>query len=173
MCGANICNTDDPEIQQAILLSAQPNKPNNQPNTRNKPPTTPQTTQPKQTVQTPQTQQTQQTSYTQQTQKSITQATLQQTARNNQTTTQMSFVPTNSSNAVNINNQTLQLPAGTYNFTATFDYPQLTQLSVSNALNPPSQGLITQDQSESTSLSFLSYTTKLLAGGVSLKTSRT
>ena len=82
----------------------------------------------------------------------------------NQTTTQMSFVPANGSTAVKINNGTLSLGAGTYNFTATFDYAQLTQLSTQKVLSDTSQDLITQDSAEATSLTFLSYTTKLLAG---------
>ncbi|KAK5727059.1 hypothetical protein LTR15_002951 [Elasticomyces elasticus] len=83
----------------------------------------------------------------------------------NVTTTEMSLVPINtSSGGVTVNNRTLELPAGTYNFTATFDYPQLDQLSATEVLNEESQGLIEQYPDQTTSLSFLSYSQKLLAG---------
>ncbi|KAK5125309.1 hypothetical protein LTR85_000418 [Meristemomyces frigidus] len=81
----------------------------------------------------------------------------------NVTTTEMSFVPPDGE-AITVSNQTIALDAGTYIFTATFDYPQLTQLSASEVLNDQSQGLITQDPDQTTSLSFLSYSEKLLAG---------
>ena len=81
----------------------------------------------------------------------------------NITTTQMSFVPS-SGGSVKINNKTLELTAGTYEFTATFDYPQLTQLKPAQVLNSQSSGLIKQQPGKTTSLSFLSYTEKLLAG---------
>ncbi|KAK0914317.1 hypothetical protein LTR57_014009 [Friedmanniomyces endolithicus] len=83
----------------------------------------------------------------------------------NTTTSEMSFVPASgSSGKITINNRTLELPAGTYNFTATFDYPQLHQLSAPEVLNNQSQGLIAQYPDQTTSLSFLSYSQKLLAG---------
>ncbi|KAK0786678.1 hypothetical protein LTR75_013112 [Friedmanniomyces endolithicus] len=83
----------------------------------------------------------------------------------NITTSEMSFVPASgSSGKITINNRTLELPAGTYNFTATFDYPQLHQLSAPEVLNQQSQGLIKQYPDQTTSLSFLSYSQKLLAG---------
>ncbi|KAK5733387.1 hypothetical protein LTR17_009759 [Elasticomyces elasticus] len=83
----------------------------------------------------------------------------------NVTTTEMSLVPINtSSGGITVNNRTLELPAGTYNFTATFDYPQLDQLSATEVLNEESQGLIEQYPDQTTSLSFLSYSQKLLAG---------
>jgi glycogen debranching enzyme len=76
----------------------------------------------------------------------------------------MSFIPTGDGSKVRINNQTLELEAGVYNFTATFDYAQLTQLSAKEVLNSGSQALIAQEPDQTTSLSFLSYTEKLLAG---------
>ena len=83
----------------------------------------------------------------------------------NITTSQMSFVPVNGAESqITINNRTLELPAGTYSFTATFDYPQLDQLSAVEVLNEHSQGLIEQYPDQTTSLSFLSYSQKLLAG---------
>lgn len=82
----------------------------------------------------------------------------------NKTIVSMSFVPEAGSAAVNISNRTLELGAGTYQFNASFDYPQLTQLSASEVLNPESQDLIQQQAGKTTSLSFLSYRHKLLAG---------
>lgn len=81
----------------------------------------------------------------------------------NITTTWISFAPMDGSSVV-INNKTLELEAGTYNFTAAFDYPQLTQLNASSVLNEKSQGLVDSDPGQTTSLSFLSYSQKLLAG---------
>jgi hypothetical protein len=93
-------------------------------------------------------------------------ATLSRLWFDNETTTEISFMPADAAGntSVTINNGTLELPAGTYNFTATFDYPQLTQLSASEVLNEASQGLIQQNPDQTTSLSFLSYSEKLLAG---------
>ena len=64
-------------------------------------------------------------------------ATLSRLWFDNETTTEISFMPADAAGntSVTINNGTLELPAGTYNFTATFDYPQLTQLSASEVLN--------------------------------------
>lgn len=82
----------------------------------------------------------------------------------NKTMTQMSFVPKAGGSAVKIKDGTLELKTGTYQFTATFNYPQLTQFTASEVLNAGSQDLITQEPGKTTSLSFLSYTDKLLAG---------
>ncbi|EMD00635.1 hypothetical protein BAUCODRAFT_62475 [Baudoinia panamericana UAMH 10762] len=82
----------------------------------------------------------------------------------NVTVTQMSFVPISSNSSVLIHNRTVELSAGIYNFTATFDYPQLTQLPANQVLNAQSQSLVQQYPDQTTSLSFLSYTEKLLAG---------
>lgn len=71
----------------------------------------------------------------------------------NVTTTQMSFTPEGSGKKIKVDKPNLELPAGTYTFTATFDYPQLTQLSAAEVLNPQSQDLITQDAGRTTSLS--------------------
>lgn len=92
-------------------------------------------------------------------------ATLSRLWLDNMTTTEVSFAPMDgNSSAITIENRTLTLEAGTYNFSATFDYPQLTQLSAIQVLNPQSRNLTTQDPSQTTSLSFLSYSEKLLAG---------
>ena len=84
----------------------------------------------------------------------------------NITTTNFGFIPQTSSQgaAVQINNRTLSFTAGDYVFYADFNYPQLTQLNASVVLNTASQGLIAQQPDQTTSLSFLSYTDKLLAG---------
>lgn len=87
----------------------------------------------------------------------------------NITTTTLTLTSTNSSNQISLSNSTnstvASFPAGTYIVNATFDYPQLTPLSASDVLSPSSQQLITQQPQQTESLSFLSYTTKLLAGG--------
>lgn len=70
----------------------------------------------------------------------------------NQTTTKMSFTPTGGAK-IKVDKPHLELDAGTYTFTATFDYPQLTQLSAAEVLNPQSQDLITQQSGKTTSLS--------------------
>jgi glycogen debranching enzyme len=58
----------------------------------------------------------------------------------------------------------LRFGTGTYEFRATFNYPQLDQLSSSEVLNNASQGLVKESPDLTTSLSFLSYSNKLLAG---------
>jgi hypothetical protein len=80
----------------------------------------------------------------------------------NITTTTISFTSPNGT--IQIDNTTLIFEAGTYTFNASFDYPQLTQLSSEEVLNPESTPLVTQSPMQTTSLSFLSYTTKLTAG---------
>lgn len=58
----------------------------------------------------------------------------------------------------------MSLGKGTYRFEASFNYPQLEQLAPQQVLNEASQGLIAQNPDQTTSLSFLSYKGKLLAG---------
>ncbi|KAI5370326.1 putative endo-1,3(4)-beta-glucanase 1, carbohydrate binding protein [Septoria linicola] len=82
----------------------------------------------------------------------------------NITTTRLSFKPLSDQGEVTINNKTLEMAAGSYEFTAKFDYPQLTQLNGSEVLNDKSRGLIESDEARVTSLTFLSYSQKLLAG---------
>ena len=86
----------------------------------------------------------------------------------NMTTTQMTFSPVDGSrldlSTDSAGNKTINFDPGTYNFTALFDYPQLTQLNASQVLDPQPQDLIAQQPDETTSLSFLSYSQKLLAG---------
>lgn len=83
----------------------------------------------------------------------------------NETTTIMSFSSTEGNGGgLSIVNGSLHLQAGTYEFEASFDYPQLTQLSAMEVLNEESQGLIAQNPDQTKSLSFLSTSEKLLAG---------
>lgn len=85
----------------------------------------------------------------------------------NVTTTKMSFTPVGDGHVAlgsDHGNQTVEFDAGTYNFTAMFNYPQLVQLSASEVLNAGSQDLVNQQADRATSLSFLSYSQKLLAG---------
>ena len=81
----------------------------------------------------------------------------------NVTTTTFSMVP-NGSGSVKVDNKTLKFEAGSYVFTASFNYPQLQQLTEDQVLSQASRPLITQEPDQTTSLSFLSYTDKLLAG---------
>jgi hypothetical protein len=83
----------------------------------------------------------------------------------NETTTLMSFQPTEGSDGgLSVVDGSLHLEAGTYEFTASFDYPQLTQLSAMEVLNEESQDLIDEYPDQTKSLSFLSTSEKLLAG---------
>lgn len=92
-------------------------------------------------------------------------ATLSRLWLDNKTTTEFSFTPISSTaGSIKINNRSLEFEAGSYQFNASFDYPQLQQLNTTEVLNPASKDLITQYPDQATSLSFLSYTTKLLAG---------
>lgn len=81
----------------------------------------------------------------------------------NITTTTLSF--TSANQTIKLDNTSVTFPAGTYTLNASFNYPQLTQLSIDEVLGAQSTDLITQSPSQTTSLSFLSYTTKLTAGG--------
>lgn len=81
----------------------------------------------------------------------------------NVTTTYLNFTPSGGG-SIKLDNQTLMFEAGDYTFSTTIDYPQLTQLTAQAVLNPSSQSLISQQPDQTTSLSFLSYSQKLLAG---------
>ncbi|EGR49726.1 uncharacterized protein TRIREDRAFT_59665 [Trichoderma reesei QM6a] len=84
----------------------------------------------------------------------------------NVTTTTFTLVPwKNSDSHVRIHNKTLRFGSGFYHFTASFNYPQLKQLTPSQILNNQSQALVKQQPGTVSSLSFFSYTEKLLAGG--------
>ncbi|KAH8808732.1 hypothetical protein F5884DRAFT_380529 [Xylogone sp. PMI_703] len=93
---------------------------------------------------------------------------LSRTWLDNLTTTELTFMATDTSTVVSLKNSTnstvATFPAGRYIVNATFNYPQLTPLSVSSVLSPASQDLIPQSPQQTEALSFLSYTSKLLAG---------
>lgn len=83
----------------------------------------------------------------------------------NTTISNFTIVPYQNENAnVSIDNGTLSFGAGFYHFQAFFNYPQLEQLTPEEVLGNDSQVLIEQQAEQTTSLSFLSYTEKLLAG---------
>jgi hypothetical protein len=58
-----------------------------------------------------------------------------------------------------------------YVLNASFGYPQLTELTTQQVPNNQSQNLIAQKPTQTSALTFLSYTTKLLADGGSLRIS--
>ncbi|KAK5095655.1 hypothetical protein LTS08_008049 [Lithohypha guttulata] len=85
----------------------------------------------------------------------------------NTTESYFNLVPFENDNgtiAMNAQDRTVSFGAGFYHFEAYFNYPQLQQLTSQEVLNNASQGLIEQQPSQTTSLSFLSYSEKLLAG---------
>jgi hypothetical protein len=79
-------------------------------------------------------------------------------------TTETTFTFTAVSGDVTLNNNKVSFDAGTYTFNASYNYPQLEVLGTKAVVNSESQDLITQFPDQTTSLSFLSYSTKLLAG---------
>ena len=74
------------------------------------------------------------------------------------------FENENGAIALDPENKSISFDSGFYAFEAYFNYPQLQQLTPQDVLNNDSQSLITQQPSQTTSLSFLSYSEKLLAG---------
>lgn len=83
----------------------------------------------------------------------------------NVTTSTLSFQPVTENASVSLEGNMVNFTAGTYMFNASFNYPQLTQLGPSEVLNEESQHLIEESPVQVNSLSFLSYTDKLMAGG--------
>jgi hypothetical protein len=84
----------------------------------------------------------------------------------NTTTTTLSLEPWEGSKGkVEVHDKTARFEPGLYRFSASFNYPQMEQLSPQKVLNKESQSLIKEDPSRVRSLSFFSYTGKLLAGG--------
>ena len=81
------------------------------------------------------------------------------------TMTTLSFVPMNASQKISISKTTVTFDPRNYVFNASFDYPQLTEFTTQQVLNNQSQSLITQQPTQTSALTFLSYKTKLLAGG--------
>ncbi|KAL4751931.1 hypothetical protein BDW72DRAFT_202672 [Aspergillus terricola var. indicus] len=91
--------------------------------------------------------------------------TLERRWLDNVTTTSLNFVPMNSSSdRVSTADRTVTFTPGDYMFSASYNYPQLTQLKPSAVLANKSADLITQYPTQTTALSFLSYSEKLLAG---------
>lgn len=84
----------------------------------------------------------------------------------NVTTAELGFVPVASSEtaAIQIDGRKLRFEAGDYQFYAAYNYPQMDRLNESAVLNSASQELISSQPDSVTSLSFLSYSDKLLAG---------
>jgi hypothetical protein len=93
----------------------------------------------------------------------LTGACLSRLWLDNVTTTTFSMVPYGSG-VVTVDNKTLKFEAGSYVFTASYNYPQLEQLTANQVLSQGSKVLVAQQPDQTTSLSFLSYTEKLLAG---------
>lgn len=95
-------------------------------------------------------------------------AALERLWLDNVTSTHLNFTPASTSNGSitidNNDNKTLMFEAGDYIFAAQFNYPQLTQLTPAQVLSNSSAALIQQDADKTEALSFLSYSTKLLAG---------
>lgn len=84
----------------------------------------------------------------------------------NITTTNLVLEPwKNKNNIMAIDNGTVSFGSGFYRFSASFNYPQLKQLSPQQVINNQSRSLTKQEPSQVRSLSFFSYTDKLLAGG--------
>ncbi|PNS14725.1 hypothetical protein CAC42_1747 [Sphaceloma murrayae] len=81
----------------------------------------------------------------------------------NTTTSMLRFTPEDGG-SLSLNNVTLRFTAGRYRFSATYNYPQLAQLSQEQVLNERARDLIRQSPAETEALSFLSYSEKLLAG---------
>jgi hypothetical protein len=90
--------------------------------------------------------------------------TLQRLWLDNTTSTVLSFSPNGTDSKVTISNTTVKFSAGDYLFTAENNYPQLSQLKANAALNSQSANLTTQMPDQTTALSFLAYSEKLLAG---------
>lgn len=85
----------------------------------------------------------------------------------NITTTWLSFVPVSGGtvDVVNGTNTTLVFESGSYLLNASFNYPQLVQMTPDQIFTSESSDLVTTETLEVNSLTFLSYTTKFLAGG--------
>ncbi|KAJ5945537.1 hypothetical protein N7454_002376 [Penicillium verhagenii] len=97
-------------------------------------------------------------------------ASLQRLWLDNVTTSSISFYPwangtsANGDGNVTVSNRTLKFKAGEYLFKAEMNYPQLESLKPDAVLNSQSANLTTEMPDQTTALSFLSYSEKLLAG---------
>lgn len=81
----------------------------------------------------------------------------------NITTMEVTFTPSSNETA-SLNNKTVSLDAGRYVLNASFNYPQLKELSPQDVLRTEASALAEQDPDQVNALAFLSYNTKLLAG---------
>ncbi|RYC65510.1 hypothetical protein CHU98_g719 [Xylaria longipes] len=89
---------------------------------------------------------------------------LSRTWLDNVTETFMTFQSRNDGIAT-IRSGKVHFDKGTYLFNAWHTYPELKQLSASETLNSQSQDLIVKNPDETASLSFFSFTSKVVAGG--------
>jgi hypothetical protein len=92
---------------------------------------------------------------------------LKRTWLDNITQTTLSFEPLSGTKShINFTApNTTVFSAGLYNLTTTYTYPQLVPFNQTGLLSPQSQSLFSTNITTTSALSFLSYTTKLLAGG--------
>lgn len=94
-------------------------------------------------------------------------ASVSRTWFDNVTTSTLTFTPLTAAKPIaikGVDKPEIHLGPGSYKFEASFNYPQLKQVTPQQVLNDASSGLIAQNPDQTTSLSFLSYTDKLLAG---------
>lgn len=83
----------------------------------------------------------------------------------NVTTTTLSFAPAEEGCSVSRDNgDVFNFDAGVYTFNASFNFPQLEQLSPEETLAESAHDLITENPDWTQSLSFMSYTDKILTG---------
>ncbi|KAI2469056.1 carbohydrate-binding module family 52 protein [Annulohypoxylon bovei var. microspora] len=66
--------------------------------------------------------------------------------------------------SISIQNGHPRFKAGSYTYNAWFNYPQLNQLQAMDVINSASKSIISQNEKDVKSLTFLSFNTKLLAG---------
>lgn len=91
-------------------------------------------------------------------------ATVSRLWLDNVTTTSIRYTPHSNTSKVTVDNRTVKFEAGDYLISAEMNYPQMEQLSPAEVLNKQSQNLISEMPDQTTALSFLSYSEKLLAG---------
>ncbi|KAL5359442.1 hypothetical protein BJX96DRAFT_183768 [Aspergillus floccosus] len=90
---------------------------------------------------------------------------LQRLWLDNATTTNLTFSPLSGSNSqVSLSDESVVFTAGDYVFSASYNYPQLEQLTPSEVFEGNSSAIVSQQPDQAYSLSFLSYKDKLLAG---------
>ncbi|OAA53873.1 hypothetical protein ISF_08575 [Cordyceps fumosorosea ARSEF 2679] len=84
----------------------------------------------------------------------------------NVTTTTLTLSPwQNTDGQIHVDNKTVSFGAGFYRFSATYNYPQLKQLTPNEILRNESLSLVKTQSEQVEALSFFSYSDKLLAGG--------